>query len=113
MTRFAPSGPLRGELRPPPDKSISHRAALLGAMTDGRVEIAGYLDAADTRATLAALRELGVDVDEGGRSAAPGGTDIRVPGIGLRGPGERFDSSGGRVAIDVGNAGTLLRLLPG
>ena len=39
MTRFAPSGPLRGELPPPPDKSISHRAALIGAMCDDRVEV--------------------------------------------------------------------------
>jgi 3-phosphoshikimate 1-carboxyvinyltransferase len=113
MTRFDPSGPLRGELRPPPDKSISHRAVLIGAMTDGPVEVAGYLDAADTRSTLAALRELGVQVNEERRSAAPGGTDIRVHGIGLPGPGERFESGSGHVALDVGNAGTLLRLLPG
>jgi 3-phosphoshikimate 1-carboxyvinyltransferase len=113
MTRFAPSGPLRGELRPPPDKSISHRAALIGAMTDGPVDIGGYLDAADTRATLAALRTLGVEVTERGASAAPGGVDLRVHGGGLRGPGDRFASGGDAVALDVGNAGTLLRLLPG
>jgi 3-phosphoshikimate 1-carboxyvinyltransferase len=114
MTRVAPSGPLRGELRPPPDKSISHRAALIGAMTAGPVEISGYLDAADTRSTLGALRTVGAEVEELGASEAPGGFDLRVHGIGLRGPGGRFAPAGdAAVAIDVGNAGTLLRLLPG
>ncbi len=113
MTRFAPSGPLRGELRPPPDKSISHRAALIGAMTDGTVDVSGCLDAADTRSTLAALRELGVEVEETGRSSAPGGVDLSVHGIGLRGPGERVEAGGDPIGLDVGNAGTLLRLLPG
>jgi 3-phosphoshikimate 1-carboxyvinyltransferase len=113
MTRFAPSGPLRGEHCPPPDKSISHRAALIGAMTDGPVEISGYLDAADTRSTLRALRTVGAEVEEPGASAGPGGIDVRVHGIGLRGPGRRFAAAGAPVAIDVGNAGTLMRLLPG
>jgi 3-phosphoshikimate 1-carboxyvinyltransferase len=110
MTRFAPSGPLRGELRPPPDKSISHRAALIGAMSDNPVEVEGYLDSADTQSTLEAVRRLGAGVDSspGGR---PGALDLKVTGIGLHGPGER---AGDRAAsIDVGNAGTLLRLLPG
>ena len=96
--RFEPSGPLRGALRPPPDKSISHRAALLAAMAEGTTEVEGYLDAADTRSTLAAVRALGAEVTEEGGA-------LRIEGVGLRGarPG----------SIDVGNAGTLLRLLPG
>ncbi len=100
MTRFAPSGPLRGALRPPPDKSISHRAALLGAMGEGETEVRGYLDAADTRATLEAIRALGAEVSEIGEAL-----QVRIRGVGLRGaaPAE----------IDVGNAGTLLRILPG
>ena len=110
MTRFAPSGPLRGELRPPPDKSISHRAALIGAMCDDTVEVEGYLESADTESTLEAVRRLGAGVDSspGGR---PGAFDLKVTGIGLQGPGERAGDGAGR--IDVGNAGTLLRLLPG
>ena len=110
MTRFAPSGPLRGELRPPPDKSISHRAALIGAMSDDPVEVEGYLDSADTQSTLEAVRRLGAGVDSspGGR---PGALDLKVAGIGLHGPGERAGDGAG--SIDVGNAGTLLRLLPG
>jgi 3-phosphoshikimate 1-carboxyvinyltransferase len=113
MTRFAPSGPLRGELRPPPDKSISHRAALIAAMSDGVVDVSGYLDSADTRATLAAVRAVGTEAEEVGASEVACGIDLRVHGIGLRGPGERFAESTEPIAIDVGNAGTLLRLLPG
>jgi 3-phosphoshikimate 1-carboxyvinyltransferase len=98
-TRFAPSGPLRGHLRPPSDKSISHRAALIAAMGEGETEIRGYLDAADTRSTLAAVEALGARVD-----GSPAG-GLRVKGVGLRGADP--------ATIDVGNAGTLLRLLPG
>jgi len=113
MTLFAPSGPLRGELRPPPDKSISHRAALIAAMGVGETTVESYLDAGDTRATLAALRSLGVAIEELGPSRAPGGFDVRLTGIGLHGPGERFASGAGPSAIDVKNAGTLLRILAG
>jgi len=99
MTRFDPSGPLQGSLRPPSDKSISHRAALIAAMGEGETEISGYLDAADTRSTLAAVEALGARVD--GDPAA----GLRIGGVGLHGAGS--------ATIDVGNAGTLLRLLPG
>ncbi len=110
MTRFAPSGPLRGSLRPPPDKSISHRAALIGAMGEGGTSVERYLDAADTRATLEAVRRLGagIELSDGERA---GGIDLTIDGIGLRGPAARW--RGEEQAIDVGNAGTLLRLLPG
>lgn len=101
MTRFDPAGPLRGSLRPPSDKSISHRAALIAAMGEGETAIAGYLDAADTRSTLAAVAALGAHVE----GAASLGEELRIRGVGLRGAGP--------AAIDVGNAGTLLRLLPG
>src|SRR3954469_16413679 len=63
MTRFEPSGPLRGALRPPSDKSISHRAALIAAMGEGETPIRGYLDAADTRSTLTAVEALGARVE--------------------------------------------------
>ena len=61
--RFEPSGPLRGTLVPPPDKSISHRAALVAAMGDAEVAVRNFLDAADTRSTLAAVRSLGAAVE--------------------------------------------------
>lgn len=123
MTRFDPSGPLRGELWPPPDKSISHRAALIAAMGErGReTEIDGYLDAADTRSTLTAVQAVGGEVviepissvvvggghlgDSRTLPAGHPGLALRIRGVGLRGARS--------TAIDVGNAGTLLRLLPG
>ena len=113
MTRFAPAGPLRGTLPTPPDKSISHRAALIAAMGEGATAVEGYLDAADTRATLDAVQALGAQVDEVRPADAAGGSDLVVRGIGLRGPGERFAAGAGPVTIGVENAGTLLRILPG
>jgi 3-phosphoshikimate 1-carboxyvinyltransferase len=118
MTRFAPSGPLRGSLRPPADKSISHRAALIAAMAEGETRIEGYLDAADTNSTLAAVGNLGAETGVVETTVSvPPGHDLEaargalrppalyVRGVGLRGPRP--------ASIDVGNAGTLLRLLPG
>ena len=97
---FAPSGRLRGAVTAPPDKSISHRAALLGAMSIEPVRISNYLQAADTISTLEALRAVGalVEVHE---------DHVIVRGTGLR---EAREPGG---PIDVGNAGTLMRLLPG
>ncbi len=85
---------------PPADKSISHRAALLGAMAAEPVRIENYLRAADTESTLAAVEALGALVERDGSELVLRGTGIRD----AREPGE---------PIDVGNAGTLLRLLPG
>jgi 3-phosphoshikimate 1-carboxyvinyltransferase len=98
--RFEPARGLSGELRAPADKSISHRAALLGAMASEPVRIERYLHAADTTSTLAAVRALGalVEVRE---------EQVVVRGTGLREAREPEET------IDVGNAGTLLRLLPG
>ena len=102
--RFDPAGALEGSLRPPPDKSISHRAALIGAMCDGPTRVTGFLDSADTRSTLAAVEAVGAAVREG-EADEHGGLFVEVEGVGLR---------GARPArIDVGNAGTLLRVLPG
>ncbi|MGA8363730.1 MAG: 3-phosphoshikimate 1-carboxyvinyltransferase [Solirubrobacteraceae bacterium] len=98
--RFEPSSGLAGELRAPADKSISHRAALLGAMASEPVRIENYLHAADTMSTLEAVRALGALVE-----IRDGETTIR--GTGLR---EAREPDG---PIDVGNAGTLMRLLPG
>lgn len=103
MARFDPAGPLRGSLRPPADKSISHRAALIAAMADGETTIEGYLDSADTRSTLAAVAACGARVEGPGADGGEG--RVRIRGVGLRGADP--------AAIDVGNAGTLLRLLPG
>jgi 3-phosphoshikimate 1-carboxyvinyltransferase len=98
--RFEPASALTGKLSPPADKSISHRAGLLGAMSSEPVRVENYLEAADTRSTLEAVRALGALVGE---------TDgeLVIRGTGLR---EAREPDG---PIDVGNAGTLMRLLPG
>src|SRR3984893_15746117 len=98
--RFEPARGLSGELRAPADKSISHRAALLGAMASEPVRIERYLGAADTTSTLDAVRALGALVEVRGEEGVVRGTVLRE----ARQPEE---------SIDVGNAGTLLRLLPG
>jgi 3-phosphoshikimate 1-carboxyvinyltransferase len=100
VVRVDPSDGLRGELRPPTDKSISHRAAILGAMAAEPVRIRGYLDAADTNSTLHAVQRLGALVQVGA-------DEVLVRGTGLR------DAAVPDGPIDVGNAGTLMRLLPG
>ena len=91
---------LRGTLRVPGDKSVSHRAVLLGAVNDGPVTVSGFLRSADTLATVAAVRALGVEVEEC--------TDrLLLHGRGWEGLREPED------VIDVGNSGTLIRMLPG
>jgi 3-phosphoshikimate 1-carboxyvinyltransferase len=100
--RFDPVSTLRGELAPPADKSISHRAALFAAMCDEPVTITNFLDSEDTHSTLNAIQALGAAVDQ------QDGGDLVIRGVGLRTPAE---VTGG--TLNVGNAGTLLRLLPG
>jgi 3-phosphoshikimate 1-carboxyvinyltransferase len=97
---FQPAHGLRGSVVPPADKSISHRAALVAAMHDEPVRITNYLDAGDTNSTLEALRTLGALV-----TVRP--DEVLVRGTGLSGLQPSEDP------IDVGNAGTLMRLLPG
>src|SRR5919206_2036659 len=101
-TRFEPAGPLRGRAVPPAEKSISHRAALFGAMCEEPVTIRNYLYADDTLSTLDALRSLGAAVEP-----ETGGT-LLVRGGGLR---TAAPVTGGM--LNVRNAGTLLRILPG
>ena len=96
-----PSGPLRGEIRVPGDKSISHRAVMLGAIADGDTRIRGLLEGEDVLATVAAFRSMGVEIEgpEDGEAVVHG-----VGREGLRAPA---------AAIDLGNAGTAMRLLAG
>src|SRR5437870_11120177 len=96
-----PAAPLSGTVRVPGDKSISHRALMLGALAVGRTEIRGLLEGEDVLATAAALRAMGAGIE---RTAD--GTWI-VDGVGLGGLGEPED------VIDLGNSGTAARLLLG
>ena len=100
--RFDPAGPLRGDYTPPADKSISHRAALFGAMADEPVAVLNYLDSEDTRSTLDAVMGLGAGVEEERQNC------LLLRGVGLHAP---LEATGG--LLNVGNAGTLMRLLPG
>lgn len=92
---------VRGTIRVPGDKSISHRCLLLGALAHGTTEVRGFLRSEDCLATLAALRALGVEITE-----SPDGR-IEVCG---KGPGGLREPE---MVLDAGNSGTALRLLAG
>ena len=94
-------GSLRGSLRVPGDKSISHRAIMLGALAEGCTTITGFLDGEDCLATLAAFQAMGVAIER------PEPNTVIIDGVGLHGlkaPAE---------ALDMGNSGTAMRLMCG
>jgi 3-phosphoshikimate 1-carboxyvinyltransferase len=99
--RVGAGGALGGTLTVPGDKSISHRALMLGALARGQTAVTGFLAGADCLATLDALRALGVTVHQD----AP--DRVRVDGVGAGG----FATP--RAALDMGNAGTAMRLMMG
>jgi 3-phosphoshikimate 1-carboxyvinyltransferase len=98
--KVEPAASVQGGVAVPGDKSISHRAVLVGAIAEGETVVTGLGRSADTESTVAAVRALGVRVEEDG-------DDLRIAGVGLRG----LQPPDG--PIDCGNAGTLARLLPG
>jgi 3-phosphoshikimate 1-carboxyvinyltransferase len=85
----------------PGDKSISHRALMLSGIAEGRSEIGGFLASEDCLASLAAMRALGVRIEQ------PGPTELAIHGVGLHG------LEGAGRALDMGNAGTAMRLFTG
>ncbi|MFQ5480817.1 MAG: 3-phosphoshikimate 1-carboxyvinyltransferase [Thermodesulfobacteriota bacterium] len=95
--------PIRGEITVPGDKSISHRAVMLGAIAEGDTVIRGFLNGADNLATIAALRAMGVDIAE----SFDGDKTVIVNGCGLRGLQKPTH------VIDCANSGTTARLLTG
>ncbi len=99
--RVAPGGEVAGELTVPGDKSISHRSLMLGAIAEGQTEITGFLAGADCLSTLGALGALGVRIER------PQAERVRIEGVGVE--GLRGSSS----ALDMGNAGTAMRLFMG
>jgi 3-phosphoshikimate 1-carboxyvinyltransferase len=98
--RVRPGATLRGEVAVPGDKSVSHRALILGALADGDTVVTGFSGGEDNRRTAAALGALGVGVTERG-------TTVVVHGVGLG--GLRAPTA----ALDCGNSGTTMRLLCG
>ena len=101
MTRVEPAGALVGHIAVPGDKSISHRALLIGALCETPTHVRGFGRSGDTESTLRAVRTLGVEVHEHDAD------ELTVHGVGLRGLRPPPDP------IDCGNAGTLIRLLTG
>ena len=95
-------GSLRGSVRVPGDKSISHRALLFGAIAEGETRIEGLLPAEDPLSTAACLRAMGVEV-----STIRAGEPVTVQGAGLDGFQEPGD------VLDCGNSGTTMRLMLG
>ncbi len=96
-----PGGTLQGRTGVPGDKSISHRAVMLGALAEGTTRVRGFLDGMDCLATRNAFRAMGVSITDTG----PGALDIQ--GVGLHG----LQAAPG--PLDLGNSGTSMRLLAG
>ena len=90
-----------GAIAVPGDKSISHRALMLGAVADGQSVVSGFLRGEDCKATLAALRAMGAQIDVG----EP--TTLHISGVGMRGLRRPAGT------LDLGNSGTAMRLLCG
>ena len=100
-----PANCVRGRVRPPGDKSISHRYALLAAIADGASRITGYSPGADCASTLACLQALGVRIEEQGRDAT--GLQLEIAGRGMRG------LTAPSTVLDAGNSGSTMRMLSG
>jgi 3-phosphoshikimate 1-carboxyvinyltransferase len=96
------SGPLRGAIAVPGDKSITHRALILGALAEGDTRVRGWVPAEVCLATLRCIRALGVEVED-----LPDGSDLLIHGVGLRGLTEPAD------VLHCAGSGTTIRLLAG
>ncbi|MCC7305328.1 MAG: 3-phosphoshikimate 1-carboxyvinyltransferase [Alphaproteobacteria bacterium] len=95
------SGPLKGTSRIPGDKSISHRALMLGALTVGETMISGLLEGEDVLCTAEAMRKMGAEITKGGDGL------WRIFGVGIGGLHQPSSP------LDMGNSGTSTRLLMG
>jgi 3-phosphoshikimate 1-carboxyvinyltransferase len=102
--KIAPAKRLRGRVRVPGDKSVSHRAAIIAALARGQTEITNFSTSADCASTLDCLRQLGVAIQRDGST-------VRVEGVVTDDGQRRFHQSPD--ALDCGNSGTTMRLLAG
>ncbi len=98
---ITPGGVLQGRFSVPGDKSISHRAIMLGAIAEGQTRINGFLEGDDTLATMAAFKAMGVEIEHSDRN------EVLVNGVGL------YGLSAPDTPLDLGNSGTSARLLAG
>lgn len=92
---------IAGDIRVPGDKSISHRAIMLGSIAEGSTEVSGFLQGEDALATLNTFRSMGVEID------GPVEGKVSIHGVGMRG------LTAPQQALDMGNSGTTIRLLAG
>lgn len=99
--KVTPGGHLCGQLRVPGDKSISHRAVILGALSEGLTRVRGLLEGDDVIATIAAFRQMGVTIE------GPSAGRLKIDGVGLHG------LSPPKTPLDMGNSGTAMRLIAG
>lgn len=98
--KIQPGGQIKGEIIVPGDKSISHRSLMLGAIADGVTKVSGFLQGEDTLATLAAFRQMGVEIEQKG-------TNVVINGVGLNGLKQPKEQ------LYLGNSGTSVRLMSG
>ncbi|SDW59398.1 3-phosphoshikimate 1-carboxyvinyltransferase [Marininema mesophilum] len=96
-----PSNPLRGTIKVPGDKSISHRSVMFGSIANGTTRVEGFLPGADCQATIACFKSMGVSIEQ----HSP--TSLTIEGVGWEGLKEPEE------LLDVGNSGTTIRLMLG
>ena len=96
-----PGGSLRGKIRVPGDKSISHRSVILGALADGITQVSGLLEGEDVLATVAAFKAMGIEI------TGPDNGRLKINGAGLHGLQAPV------VELNMGNSGTAMRLIAG
>ena len=94
------SGPLKGSIKVPGDKSISHRSIMLGSIAEGVTRVSGFLEGEDSIATLNAFRDMGVQIERNG-------SNVVIYGVGMRGLKEPKNP------LNLGNSGTSIRLMSG
>ncbi|MAL98512.1 MAG: bifunctional prephenate dehydrogenase/3-phosphoshikimate 1-carboxyvinyltransferase [Alteromonadaceae bacterium] len=99
--RLQPGGQVRGDIRVPGDKSMSHRSIMLGALAEGITEVEGFLEGEDSLATLQAFRDMGVTIE------GPERGYLRIHGVGIHG------LQAPRGPLYLGNSGTAMRLFSG
>ena len=94
------AGPLKGSIKVPGDKSISHRSIMLGSIADGVTRVSGFLEGEDSLATLSAFKDMGVKIERNG-------SNVTINGVGKYGLKEPINS------LNLGNSGTSIRLMSG
>lgn len=99
--KVQPGGTIKGRIRVPGDKSISHRSIILGAVSEGVTTVTGFLEGDDSLATLKAFQEMGVKIE------GPVDGNVTIHGVGLKGLKKP------KVPLDMGNSGTAMRLMAG